>query len=205
MSDGYARIVSRAIVIAGTALFLSSPAHATAIAGDVIGCVGGACVAEPIGGPVDLDPTGFTIEMTWFPPEFITLTENPPAGSWQLDLEFAFTGTHSGLEHMGVVTLLDLAGNPIAALNVQFDDLVPLNNANYEIFGPADQAFPLSGLTLALSDMAGVDTLQFVRARFLPAQAGVVDAPEPSMPLLAGLACGLLALRQVARRRARHA
>ena len=191
----------RALVPAVAALFLATSAHATPITGDVIGCIGDACTAEPIGGPVDLDPTGFTIEMTWFPPEFITLTENPPGGNWLLDLEFAFTGTHSGLEDMGVVTLLDLAGSPIAALNVQFDDLNPLNNANYEIFGPADQAFPLGGLTLALSSMPGVDTLQFVRARFLPAEIGVVDAPEPGLPLLAGVAGGLLALRRAVRRR----
>ena len=77
--------------------------------------------------------------------------------------------------------------------------------ANYEIFGPADQSFRLSGLTLALSSMPGVDTLQFVRAVFSPAVVGVVDAPEPAMPLLVTLGFGLLAIGRVARSRSSRA
>jgi hypothetical protein len=204
MSNVCGRLGVRTGCIVVAALFLSTSAHAIPIAADVVGCVATACTAEPVGGPVDLDPNGFTLEVNWLP-EFIALTENPPGGNWLLDLVFEFTGTHSGLEHMGVVTLLDLAGDPIGALNVQFDDLAPLNVANYEIFGPSDQAFPMSGLTLALSDMQGVDTLQFVRAVFSPAVAGVVNIPEPALPLLAGVACGLLAIRRAIGRRVTRA
>src|SRR5687768_10874465 len=107
------------------------PAAAAPIDAHVAGCVGDFCTAAPDGGPVSLDPLGFTLDVFWGP-DFITLTEDPGGGHWNMQVLFQYTGTHSGLEHMGVATLLDAGGAPIGALNVQFDDLNPLQRANYE-------------------------------------------------------------------------
>lgn len=184
--------------IAAAWMMLAAPAMAAPIDAHVVGCVGDFCTAAPDGGPVSVDPLGFTLDVFWGP-DVITLTEDPPGGHWIMQVLFQFTGTHSGLEHMGVVTLLDAVGAPIAALNVQFDDLNPLARANYEIFGPLDQPFPVYGFQLALSDGSGVDTMDWVSVSFTPATAATV--PEPSAIALISLGAAAFTSRQVRRRR----
>ena len=178
----------------------ASPAAAVPVLADAIGCIGLTCIVEPIGGPVAVDPLGFTLEVEWGP-EHVELLPDPPGGHWLMDLDFEFTGVHGGLEHMGLVTLLDSAGNPLA-LNENFDDLNPLGvssfTANYEIFvdNPADidNSFFVRGFTLGLSDGSGVTTLHFVRATFSPAAIGTV--PEPATIMLLGAAAGAAVLKR---------
>jgi hypothetical protein len=170
------------------------PVGAAPIDAHVVGCIGDFCTAAPDGGPVSVDPTGFTLDVFWGP-DFITLTEDPPGGHWIMQVLFQFTGTHTGLEHMGVVTLLDSTGAPIAALNENFDDLNPLQRANYEIFGPLDQPFDIYGFQMALSDGSGVDTMDWVSVSFTPATATTV--PEPSVLALIALAAVAIIARQV--------
>ena len=55
-----------------SAILLSSATTAVAVPvlAEVVGCTGGllgTCTVEPIGGPVDVDPLGFTLEVTWGP------------------------------------------------------------------------------------------------------------------------------------------
>jgi hypothetical protein len=187
-----------AAAFAAAWMICALPAAAATIDAHVVGCVGDFCTAAPDGGPVSVDPTGFTLDVFWGP-DFITLTEDPPGGHWIMQLLFQFTGTHGGGEPMGVVTLLDAVGAPIAALNEQFDDLNPLARANYEIFGPLDQPFDVYGFQLALSDGDGVDTMDWVSVSFTPATATTVPEPE----VLALIAIGAVALitRQVRRLR----
>jgi len=170
------------------------PATAAPIDAHVVGCIGDFCTAAPDGGPVSVDPDGFTLDVFWGP-DVITLTEDPGGGHWNMQVLFQFTGTHSGLEHMGAVTLLDAVGAPIAALNVQFDDLNPLERANYEIFGPLDQPFPVHGFQLALSDAPGVDTMDWVSVSFFPATA--TTAPEPEVIALVSVAVVAVLVRQI--------
>ena len=177
------------------------PAAAAPIDAHVVGCAGDVCTAAPDGGPVAVDPLGFTLDVFWGP-DFITLLEDPPGGHWNMQVLFQFTGTHTGLEHMGVVTLLDAGGAPIAALNEQFDDLNPLQRANYEIFGPLDQPFPVYGFQMALSDGSGVDTMDWVSVSFFPAEATV--APEPSLLALIALSGVVFVARQAKRLRRPH-
>jgi hypothetical protein len=174
------------------------PAGAVPIDAHVVGCVGDGCTAAPDGGPVAVDPTGFTLDVFWGP-DVITLTEDPGGGNWFMQVLFQFTGTHDGTENMGAVTLLDAVGAPIAALNVQFDDLNPLQRANYEIFGPLDQPFPVYGFQMALSDGSGVDTMDWVSVSFFPATADTV--PEPSVMALVAIGAVALIVRQVRRLR----
>ncbi len=163
--------------VVGTAV----PATAAPIASHVIGCVGTVCSAEPDGGPVAVDPLGFTLDAFWGA-DFIELDEDPGGGHWNMRVLFQFTGVHGGLEHFGVISLLDAGGAAIGALNVQFDDLNPLQQANYEIFGPLDQPFRVYGFQLALSDGSGVDTMDWVRVTFSP--ASVPSVPEPATACL---------------------
>ena len=172
------------------------PADAAPIASHVIGCIGDTCSAEPDGGPVAVDPLGFTLDAFWGG-EYIELDEDPGGGHWNMHVLFQFTGVHGGLEHFGVISPLDAGGAAIGALNVQFDDLNPLQQANYEIFGPLDQPFRIYGFQLALSDGSGVDTMDWVRVSFHP--ASVPSVPEPATACLAVLG-GVAALR----RRRRH-
>jgi hypothetical protein len=174
-------------------------AWAIPVTAEVTGCVLTSCTVEPVGGPVDVDPLGFTLEVEWFP-DYLELLANSE-GEWLMKLVFEFTGVHDGTENMGVVTLLDAVGNPIGALNEQFDDLNPLTQANYEIFGPADTAFPIHGFTLGLSDGSDVTTMRWVSARFSP--AAIVAVPEPASLLLLGAGIGV-ALARRARRGRQH-
>jgi hypothetical protein len=186
-----------AIVAAATAAPLATAAP---IESHVVGCVAGACTAAPDGGPVVVDPLGFTLEAFWGP-EVIVLDENPPGGHWNMRVLYQFSGAHNGLEHMGAITLLDAGGLPIAALNVQFDDLNPLQQANYEIFGPLDQPFSIYGFQLADSDGSGVDTMDWVSVTFFPATAPAV--PEPALALLVGLGAVAFLARRLWRGRSR--
>lgn len=202
-NQGRYRAGPQVLALAGVAaLLLLSPSSARAVPvmADVVGCVGTSCTVEPIGGPVDVDPLGFTLEVEWGP-EAIELLPDPPGGHWTVDLVFQFTGVHTGTEHWGVMTLLDHAGNPLA-LNEQFDDLNPCCNspirANYEVFhdNPADvgNSFFVRGLTIGLSDGSGVTTMQFVRAVFEPAAISAV--PEPTTLTLLGAALAAAAWKR---------
>jgi hypothetical protein len=186
--------IARALAAVWIVCALPSAAAAALIDAHVVGCVGDFCTAAPDGGPVAVDPDGFTLDVFWGP-DVITLSEDPAGGHWIMQVLFQFTGTHSTLEHMGEITLLDALGAPIGALNVQFDDLVPLQRANYEIFGPLDQPFPVYGFQLALSDEPGVDTMDWVSVSFTPATASVV--PEPSVIALVAIGALALVVRQI--------
>jgi len=176
------------------------PAAAAPITSHVVGCVAGGCTAAPDGGPVAVDPLGFTLEAFWGP-EVIVLDEDPGGGHWNMRVLFQFTGTHTGLEHMGAISLLDAGGLPIASLDVEFDDLNPLQQANYEIFGPLDQPFSIYGFQLEQSDGSGVDTMDWVSVSFTPASVPA-DVPEPALLALMGMGAAALSARRVARTRA---
>jgi len=192
-----ASTIAGVLILAG--VILVRPAAAAPIAAHVEGCVGDFCTAAPDGGPVSVDPDGFTLDVFWGP-YFITLTEDPPGGHWNMQVLFEFTaGTHSGLEHMGAITLLDAVGASIGALNVQFDDLNPLERANYEIFGPLDQPFDVYGFQLALSDSPGIEAMNWVSIGFVPATATAV--PEPEVWALIAIAAVAIVVRQVRRLR----
>jgi len=185
------------------AILLSGATSAVAVPvlAEVVACSGGllgTSTVEPIGGPVDVNPLGFTLEVTWGP-DYILFTEDPGGGtqSGLMKLFFNFTGTHEGTEHLGDITFLDAGGNPILNPNVGFDDLNPIAGvvtANYEIFGPSSF---IHGFTLSLSEGSGVDTMQWTRATIFP--ASIVQVPEPSALWLFAAGLGL-ALRK---RRAR--
>ena len=192
-----------AVAVVAASLIGTLPSAAIPIDAHVVGCIGDFCTAAPDGGPVAVDPLGFTLDAFWGP-DVITLTDDPAGGHWNMQVLFQFTGTHTGLEHMGVVTLLDAVGAPIGALNVQFDDLNPLQRANYEIFGPLDQPFPVYGFQMALSDGSGVDTMDWVSISFFPATA--TQVPEPTTMALIALAAVAVLVRQIAKlRRTRSA
>lgn len=192
-----ASTIAGVLILAG--VIIARPAVAAPILAHVEGCVGDFCTAAPDGGPASVDPAGFTLDVFWGP-DVITLTEDPPGGHWNMQVLFEFTaGTHSGLEHMGVITLLDAVGAPIGALNVQFDDLNPLERANYEIFGPLDQPFDVHGFQLALSDSPGVDAMNWVSVSFFPATA--TNVPEPEVWALIAIAAVAIVVRQVRRLR----
>ena len=94
------------VPVLASAILLSSATMAVAVPvlADVVSCTGGllgTCTVEPTGGPVDVDPLGFTLEVTWGP-DFILFTEDPFGGtqSGHMQLFFTFTGTHDGTEHL---------------------------------------------------------------------------------------------------------
>jgi PEP-CTERM motif-containing protein len=193
------------ILALASAILLSSATMAVAvpILAEVVGCTGGllgTCTVEPIGGPVDVDPLGFTLEVTWGP-DYILFTPDPGGGTQQglMHLFFDFTGTHQGTEHLGDITFLDAGGNPILDPNVGFDDLNPaagVVTANYEIFGSS--AF-IHGFSLSLSDGSGVDSMQWTSATIHP--ASLVQVPEPSLLWLLGAGFGLAIRRRCSRAR----
>ena len=196
----FVRSSSTRVVVLASALFLSSATMAVAvpILAEVVSCTGGllgTCTVEPIGGPVDVDPLGFTLEVMWGP-DFLLFTPDPGGGSQQglMHLFFNFTGTHEGTEHLGDITFLDAGGNPILDPNVGFDDLNPVAGvvtANYEIFGSS--AF-IHGFSLSLSEGSGVDSMQWTGATIWP--TSLVEAPEPSALWLLGAGLGLVFRRR---------
>ena len=68
--------VAGVLIVAG--VLFARPAVAAPIAAHVVGCVGDSCTAAPDGGPVSIDPDGFTLDVFWGP-GFIALTEAPAA------------------------------------------------------------------------------------------------------------------------------
>lgn len=182
--------LSRHSAAFAVALFLGSAHIAVAdpVLAEVVSCTGGllgTCTVEPVGGPVDVDPLGFTLEVTWGP-DVLLFTPDPGGGTQVglMRLYFDFTGTHEGTEHLGNIAFLDDDGNPIADPNVGFDDLNPVAGvvtANYEIFGGSAL---IHGFTLGLSDGSGVDTMAWTRATIFP--TSLVEVPEPSILLLLG-------------------
>ena len=189
-------VLAAALVLSGGSLASAAPIIAT-----VVGCTGGAfgtCTVEPVGGPVDVDPLGFTLDVGWGP-DYIHFNEDPGGGtqSGLMRLFFDFTGTHDGTEDLGDITLLDAFGNPIPGLSVGFDDLNPVAGvvrANYEIFGPS--AF-VHGFLLSPSEGSGVDTMRWTRAEIWPAE--LVQVPEPSVLCLLGAGLGLAIRRRRSR------
>jgi hypothetical protein len=194
-------------LLAIAALFLMSSTAQAAVISSSVSCVLQMCTVEPLGGPVPVDPTGFTLETDWQPQHVELLGVVETGDWWALTLVFDFTGLHDGTEHWGPITLLDQHGVAVPSLNTQFDDTNIVGNSvivNYQIFnqGADFQNFFLYGLHLALSDGSGVDTMEWVLARFSPAATGITQIPEPSMLLLMGGALAVC-LRRVPRG-ARH-
>jgi hypothetical protein len=192
--------------VLASAILLSSATMASAVPlpAEVVGCTGGllgTCTVEPIGGPVDVDPLGFTLEVMWGP-DSLLFTPDPGGGTQAglMKLFFTYTGTHDGTEHLGDITFLDVDGNPILDPNVGFDDLNPVAGvvtANYEIFGGS--AF-IYGFALSLGDGSGVDTMQWTGATIYP--TSLVQVPEPTTVLLLSVGIGLAVRRRF--RQARH-
>ena len=83
--------------VALTCMVFASSAWAAPIEAHVVGCAGNLCTAAPDGGPVAVDPLGFTLDVFWGP-EVITLTEDPAGGHWNMEVLFQFNaGVHSDL------------------------------------------------------------------------------------------------------------
>jgi hypothetical protein len=187
-------------VSAVAAVFLlggATSVRAVPILAEVVSCTGGllgTCTIEPISGPVDVDPLGFTLEVAWDP--YLLFTPEPGGGSPQgrMNLFFTYTGSHDGTSNLGNITLLDINGDPIANPDVEFDDLnavAGVVTAHYEIFGTSAL---LRGFTLALSDGSGVDSMQFTGASTYP--TSLVPVPEPSVLLLFGAGLALAVRRR---------
>jgi hypothetical protein len=180
-----------ALLLAGASTTTAAPIFA-----DVIGCGGLTCIVEPVGGPVDLDPTSFTLEVEWSQTlQYLDLDDRG-----LMRLIFEYTGEHQGTEHFSNITLRDPSGNPIPSLTVGFDDANPVAGiltATFDIFGP--EAL-LGGFSLDPSDGSGVDTLRWTRATIFPTE--LVQVPEPSALLLLSAGLGMAAMR--CRRKARH-
>jgi hypothetical protein len=178
------------VALAAALLFVSaSTTLAVPIVSEVTSCSGGTlgtCTVEPTGGPVAVDPTGFTMEVLWGP-DYIFFTEDPGGGtqSGLMRLFFDFTGTHDGTEHLGInIAFLDAEGNPIPGLTAGFDDLNAVGGvvtANYDIFGPSAA---VHGFSLEASEGSGVTTMAWTRATIFP--SALVEVPEPSLLYLLG-------------------
>jgi hypothetical protein len=185
----------RVLALAVALLFYSNAtAIGAPIPAEVIACIADFCTIEPVDGPVDVDPLGFTLDVEWGP-NYLLLNEDP-GGHGLMNLFFTFTGVHDGTEHLGQITLLDSAGNAIPELSVQIDDLNAVAGTvrwNYEIRGPS--AF-LHGFSMALGDGSGVDTMAWTGARIFPAELVEVRVPEPSLLCLLGAGLGLAVRRR---------
>jgi hypothetical protein len=186
---------TRAATAVVALLFCWESRGSAAIIAEVTSCTALTCIVEPLAGPVDVDPTSFTLDVEWS--QVLRYVDLDDRGLMRLT--FAFTGEHDGTELFGNITFLDPIGNPIPALVGQFDDSNPaagILTANFDIFGP--EAF-LGGFRLALSDGSGVDTLQWTRATIFPTD--FVPVPEPSALLLLGAGVGIAMKRRRWRRK----
>jgi hypothetical protein len=179
------------VAAAVLALLLPGASTTTAapIFADVIGCGGLTCIVEPVGGPVDLDPTSFTLDVEWS--QMLHYLDLDDRGVMRLIFEY--TGEHEGTEHFSNITLLDHSGSAIPSLTVAFDDANPLAGiltATFDIIGP--EAL-LGGFRLGPSDGSGVDTLRWTRATIFPTE--LAQVPEPSALLLLAAGLGMAAMR----------
>ena len=196
------RIVALAVSLQ---LLSSLPASAVPILAEVSGCLLATCTVEPLGGPVAVDPTGFTLEVDWMP-EHVELFGVDASEQFLLKLDFTFTGVDDGTENFGAVTLFDETGAAIPQLNEQFDDInfgAGSFVVNYEVFnnGVDGQSFFVHGFNLALSDGSNVTTLQWVGARFSPSREGVWGhVPEPTTLALLGAGLAAVGLRRQTQR-----
>ena len=191
--------LAAAFVFCSGAMTFAAP-----IAADVVSCTGGAlgtCTVEPIGGPVDVDPTGFTMEVIWGP-DYLFFTEDPFGGtqSGLLRLFFNYTGLHDGTEGFAIdLAFLDADGNPIPGPGPTggFDDLNPVAGVvtvNYDLFGGSA---PIYGFSIGASDGSGVTTMAWTGATIFPTE--LVPVPEPSILFLLGAGVGLTIRRHRAR------
>lgn len=209
MRQRCARSVTRTALttlLAGALLMMSSSASAAVISSGIT-CVLQTCTVEPDGGPVAVDPGGFTLEVAWSSQMLELLGVIDSGDWWALNLEFDFTGAHGGVDNWGVITLLDQMGNAIGfgdGLNPQFDDSNPVGNTlmvNYEIHnsGLANQNHFIYGFRLALSDSPGLVTMDWVSARFSPAAVHIAPVAERATLLLLGVGLGAAGLRRYRR------
>jgi len=183
-------------------IFVAGPPVGAAPLPTTVSCPTQTCVVQPVGGPVAVDPAGFTLDVDWSP-QLMKLLGIQQNDWWSLVFFFTFTGTHDGTEHFGAVTLLDDNGDPVTDVNPQFDDTNIVGStieARYQIFnnGADLQTFLVQGLQLGASDGDGVRTLEWTEARFYPAALVDGAVPEPAAMLLLGL--GLFGAGAVRRR-----
>src|SRR5687767_15254803 len=112
-----ARVANRAGVQVAAAILVLllqgvTTTSAAPILADVIGCGGLTCIVEPVGGPVELDPTSFTLDVEWS--QFLRYLDLDDRGVMRLIFEY--TGEHEGTEHFSNITLLDPSGTAIPSL-----------------------------------------------------------------------------------------
>jgi hypothetical protein len=169
-----------------------SQASAAPILAEVTSCTDLTCIVEPLTGPVDVDPTSFTLDVELR--EILRYIDLDDRGLMRLTFEY--TGEHDGTELFGNITFLDPIGNPIPALTLigQFDDSNPVAGILTVSFDTVGSEALLSGFQLALSDGSGVDTLQWTRATIFPTE--LVPVPEPSVLLLWGAGVGIAMKRR---------
>jgi len=197
-------------IFAAILLFGAIPVFATPITASVT-CGGNACTITPDGGSVPLDNLDFSLEVDWSP-QHIELTE-PADDRIELGVTLLFDVTGDVSDVFDTVptdglTLNEMGGIEISALNEQFDDVTtfnPILRINFDIFGPDTMSsFFVHGFDLAASSMVPLagsfDSFAFREARLSVGQGTAIDGvwavPEPGTFALLGIGLLGMAIRR---------